>query len=52
MFEDLVLDNGLSSQFLETSVLRMILEENRTGRRNCGLQLWAILMLEIWLRRQ
>jgi len=51
MFEDMVLNSGVSSQYLDRTVMKRIFEENRTGRRDRGLQLWAILMLEIWLRR-
>lgn len=51
MFEDQVLNGGLCSDYLDTKILRMIFEENRRGRRDHGLQLWSILILELWLRR-
>jgi asparagine synthase (glutamine-hydrolysing) len=51
MFEDQVLSNGLCSDYLDTKTLRIIFEENRRGRRDYGLQLWAILIFELWLRR-
>jgi len=51
MFEDTVMQNGLVSQYLDASIIRMLLLENARGRRDHGVRLWAILMLELWLRR-
>jgi len=51
MFEDSVLHNGLATQYLDRDTIRMLLEENNRSRRDHGLRLWAILMLELWLRR-
>lgn len=51
MFEDAVLQNGLTTQYLDRATIRVLFEENRRGRRDHGLRLWALLMLELWLRR-
>ena len=51
LFRDQVLSNGYSGEYLEPSIIRMLFEENRRGRRDHGLQLWAIMVLELWLRR-
>lgn len=51
MFEDTVLDNGAVLQFLDPHAIRSLLAENNSGRRDHGLKLWALLMLELWLRQ-
>jgi asparagine synthase (glutamine-hydrolysing) len=51
VLNDLVLDNGRSTEYLEPRIVRLLFEENQRGRRDHGIQLWAILMLELWLRR-
>ena len=51
LLNDFVLTNGYCSEYLDPQVVRMLFEENRRGRRNHGLRLWAILMFELWLRR-
>lgn len=51
LLNDCVLTNGYCREYLDPQVIRMLLEENRRGRRDYGLQLWAVLMLELWLRR-
>lgn len=48
---DSVLTNGQCREYLDTSVIRLLFDENRRGRRDHGLKLWAILMFELWLRR-
>jgi asparagine synthase (glutamine-hydrolysing) len=51
LFADCVLSNGCCREYLELRVVRMLFEENRRGRRDHGLKLWAIFLLELWLRR-
>ncbi len=51
MFEDSVLADGKSIQFLNPDTIREMLAENNNGRRDHGLRLWAILMFELWLRQ-
>ena len=50
LFQDLVLDQGHCTKYLEPSVIQMLFDENRRGRRDHGFRLWAILVLEFWLR--
>lgn len=51
MFEDTVLNNGRCLTYLRPAAIRDLISQNRAGRRNYGLQLWSILMLELWLRK-
>ena len=51
MFEDTVLDNGKTLQYLDPAQIRIMLNENNSGRRDHGLRLWALLMFELWLRQ-
>ncbi len=51
LLTDCVLTNGHCSEYLDSNVIRMLFEENRRGRRDHGLKLWAILVFELWLRR-
>jgi asparagine synthase (glutamine-hydrolysing) len=51
MLMECVLSNGRCCEYLDPRVIRVLFEENRRGRRDYGLQLWAILMFELWLRR-
>jgi len=50
MFEQRVLEKARCAEYLEPSVMRELFEENRSGRRDHGIRLWALLMLESWLR--
>ena len=52
LFCDNVLSHGKSLDFLQAAAIRQLFEENQRGRRDHGFKLWAILMLELWLRRQ
>jgi asparagine synthase (glutamine-hydrolysing) len=52
LFRDCVLDGGRCTDYLEARVIRQIFAEHLAGRRDHGLRLWAILILELWLRRQ
>ncbi len=51
MFEEAVLQKGVATQYLDRDTIRMLVAENNRGRRDHGLRLWAILMLEMWLRK-
>ncbi len=51
MFEDQVLHAGRCLEYLRPRVLRQLLDENARGRRDHGIKLWAVLVLEIWMRR-
>ena len=50
MFQDTVLLNGQCHEFLNLSAINRVFQENRVGRRDHGLRLWALLVLELWLR--
>ena len=50
MFRDTVLQQGRCLEFLNEKVIRRVFRENLVGRRDHGLRLWSILMLELWLR--
>jgi asparagine synthase (glutamine-hydrolysing) len=39
-------------EFLNQKCVRGIYDEHLSGRRDFGQQLWALLVLEIWLRKQ
>lgn len=51
LYQDQVLAGGLCTDYFDPGSLRIIFNENRMGRRNHGHRLWAILVLELWLRR-
>src|SRR5262249_4757402 len=51
MLKDCVLNNGHCGEYLNVKTVSILVEENRLGRRDHGLRLWAILMFELWLRR-
>jgi asparagine synthase (glutamine-hydrolysing) len=51
MLIDCVLNNGRCHEYVDPHVIRVLFDENQRGRRDFGLQLWAILMFELWLRR-
>ncbi len=51
MLIDCVLNNGLCAEYLQPKIIQMLFDENRRGRRDHGLKLWAILVFELWLRR-
>jgi len=51
LFRDQVLSDGHCTAYLDPRVIRMLFEENRRGRRDHGIRLWAILVLELWIRR-
>ena len=46
LFQEQVLGEGRVLDYLTPAVVRHLFEENRQGRRDHGLQLWAILLLE------
>lgn len=50
VFEQQVLQGGKCLNYLNLSVLHMLLNENVRGRRDHGSKLWAILVLETWMR--
>ncbi len=51
LFQGTVLSSGSqASPLFQTSRLRQIFEANRAGVVKLGRQLWAVLMLELWLR--
>ncbi|MCZ7558271.1 MAG: asparagine synthase (glutamine-hydrolyzing) [Bacteroidia bacterium] len=43
-------EDACSKDLFQPAELRRIMEENRTGKRDHSLQLWAILTFEVWLR--
>lgn len=51
MFRDLVMAGGECHAYLEPATIQRLFHQNLTGRRDHGNRLWAILVLEIWLRR-
>lgn len=51
MFHDSVLADGRCLDYLNPHAISTLVSENAVGRRDHGLKLWAILMLELWLRR-
>ena len=51
MFEDLGLNHGKVAEDLSLWEIRKLVAENKAGRRDHGLKLWSILVLEVWLRR-
>ncbi len=51
MFEELVLGRSARcGEYFDAAAVRGIYDAHRTGRRDAGHQLWAILMFEQWLR--
>lgn len=50
-FRDAVLDGGSCLEYLSEPAVREVFMENQSGRRPHGERLWAILQLEMWLRR-
>ncbi|MFO0914639.1 MAG: asparagine synthase (glutamine-hydrolyzing) [Pirellulales bacterium] len=50
LFRDLVLDRGQSLNYLQPRVVTRIFDENLSGRRDHGVRLWSVLVLEQWLR--
>ncbi|MEM8883292.1 MAG: asparagine synthase (glutamine-hydrolyzing) [Planctomycetota bacterium] len=51
LFEDQVLDRGRSLDYLDAAAVRRMHDENLSGRRDHGIRLWAILVLETWMRQ-
>jgi len=50
-FQDSVLNGGHCLEYLSEPTVRQVFLENQSGRRPHGERLWAILQLEMWLRR-
>ena len=50
-FQDSVLDQGYCLTYLTEKTVRELFAENQSGRRGHGERLWAIMQLELWLRR-
>ena len=50
LFEETVLDHGRCLEYLDAEAIRVLFDENSRGRRDHGIRLWAILVLENWLQ--
>ena len=48
--EFLLSSSSATGDFLERSVVRTLLDQHASGKRDRGLHLWSVLMLELWLR--
>lgn len=52
MCEDVLLDQqGPATAYLDANAVRELYEAHQSGRGNHGRQLWALLVLSVWLRR-
>jgi len=49
LLREILLDkNALGRGYFKPDAVRTILEEHRTGKRDHGYRLWALLVLELW----
>ena len=49
--KEILLDNHAAGRgYFKPEAVRTLLEEHRTGRRDHGYRLWALLILEVWHR--
>ena len=52
MCEEVLLDpQGPATAYLDANAVRELYEAHQSGRGNHGRQLWALLVLSVWLRR-
>jgi asparagine synthase (glutamine-hydrolysing) len=49
--ETLLSSNPMVSEYLRVEVIRRYVEEQREGTRDRSFGIWALLILELWLRR-
>ena len=51
LFRDTVLSGGRCLDYLDARCITGLFDESQRRRRDHGLKLWAILVLELWMRK-